>query len=340
MLCKLNHDVLNEIYGSRFKVFELAKQPVSGLRSIFRAFKGHIDGINEQSIEKIIQAVNQHEINKVFVDGSNLGGIVEALKKRIPEIHVFTFFHNVEARFFWGSLTRSKSLRALAVLAVNYLAERKSIRYSDHIVCMNERDSSLLRKVYGRGATDISPMSLFDDAQQKIEADIGIDEPFALFVGGGFYANVDGIAWYVEKVAPHVNIKTRIVGRGLEAFRNKLELPGKVELIGEVEHLGPWYHEASIVIAPIFDGSGMKTKVAEALKYGKRVIGTQEAFVGYEAVVESAGIVCHSAGDFIQALNAELDVNRDGIDEDLRHAFEDHYSFQAAKGRFSRIIYE
>ena len=40
-------------------------------------------------------------------------------------------------------------------------------------------------------------------------------------------------------------------------------------VVGEVESLAQWYHDAYFVVAPIFDGSGMKTKVAEALMYGK-----------------------------------------------------------------------
>ena len=45
---------------------------------------------------------------------------------------------------------------------------------------------------------------------------------------------------------------------------------------------------AALVIAPIFDGSGMKTKVAEALMHGKHVVGTPEAFSGYAADIVAA----------------------------------------------------
>lgn len=36
------------------------------------------------------------------------------------------------------------------------------------------------------------------------------------------------------------------------------------------------------MVMPIFSGSGMKVKTAEALMYGKFLIGTKEAFEGYE----------------------------------------------------------
>ena len=36
------------------------------------------------------------------------------------------------------------------------------------------------------------------------------------------------------------------------------------------------------MVAPIFSGSGMKTKVAESSGYGKTVFATSEAIIGYE----------------------------------------------------------
>ena len=41
-----------------------------------------------------------------------------------------------------------------------------------------------------------------------------------------------------------------------------------------VDCLETWYEKADVVISPIFLGSGMKTKTAEALMYGKPILGT------------------------------------------------------------------
>src|SRR5215211_106650 len=132
-------------------------------------------------------------------------------------------------------------------------------------------------------STDVLPMAIEDKLRNEADVPQGpLKEPYALFVGGAFYANQSGIKWFVENVVPEVSIKTCIVGKGLEALRGELERDGKVEVVGAVDELGHWYRNAKVVIAPIFDGSGMKTKVAEALMYGKRIIGTREAFSGYE----------------------------------------------------------
>ena len=339
LLCKLNHDALKEIYGDRLVLFELPRQRLQGIKSILNAFRGHIDGLDEETISKALLTIQSNDIAKVFVDGSNLGAFAERLKQWLPQVEISTFFHNVESRFFLGSLREKRTIHALAVFLVNYLAERNSVRHSDKIICLSERDSRLLQKVYGRPATHVSPMALED----KLPAgfDQGAKPPqekFALFVGGVFYANRAGIAWFVEHVVPRIEIKIRIVGRGFEDLRQELERDGKVEVVGAVDHLADWYRDAHFVIAPIFDGSGMKTKVAEALMYGKKIIGTPEAFSGYEDIADRAGRVCSTIDDFVAAIDSADDMVKAPFDRDLRSLYQETYSFPAARARIAKIL--
>ena len=339
LLCKLNHDALTEIYGERLVLFELPDGRHQGLTSLINAFHGHIDGLNDEVITRALQIIRAENVCKVFLDGSNLGGIVKVIKQSLPHIEVNIFFHNVESRFFLGSLRQAKTLRALAVLMVNYLAERKSVRYSDKVICLSERDSLLLRKIYGRAATHISPMALQDKLPQRdAQTFIAPRERFVLFVGGGFYANRDGITWFVKHVVPRLSIKTCIVGRGLEDLRPYLEREGKVKVVGAVDSLAQWYRDSHFVIAPIFDGSGMKTKVAEALMFGKRIIGTPEAFSGYEQIAERAGWVCTTAEEFVAAIDRVQNMALQEFDPELRALYEKTYSFSAAQSRLAEIL--
>jgi len=339
LLCKLNYDILKDIYQDQCIVYELEKHSISGIQGIINAFNGYIDGLTQESIRDILEILKLQNINKVFVDGSNFGQIVKCIKKSFPDVHVYTFFHNVEVRFFLGSLKQSRSLHALAVLMVNYLAEKKSIAYSDKILCINQRDNLLLKKLYGRSSTDLYPMSLEDKLPKNYEnLPTNIEDKFALFVGGTFYANRTGVFWYVRHVAPHISIKTYIVGRGFEKYKSELEKNDKIVVIGEVESLAQWYHDAHFVIAPIFDGSGMKTKVAEALMYGKKIIGAPEAFTGYEDITEQAGDVCHTVDEFVSAIETSNKIVMNSFDTELRKIYEENYSYTAAKKRLEKIL--
>lgn len=341
LLCRLNYDALVAMYGECLVLLELPKIRLHGLQSILNAFRGHIDGLNGEVIAKALHTIKTKNIRKIFVDGSNLGGFVKIVKQNFPKVEVCTFFHNVEVRFFWGSLRQARTLRALAVLLVNYFAEKKAVRYSDKIICLSERDSRLLKMIYGRAASYLAPMAL----QDKMPTDFcqnskPLQKRFVLFVGGTFYANRAGIAWFVKHVVPLINIKIYIVGRGFEGLKKELEYNGKVTVVGAVDYLADWYRDAQFVIAPIFDGSGMKTKVAEALMYGKKIIGTPEAFSGYEGIAGKAGWICTTDTEFAAAITEAENAVTESFYPELRKLYEEKYSFPAAVSRLAAIMQE
>jgi glycosyltransferase involved in cell wall biosynthesis len=320
-------------------LFELPIHRKKGLVTIIGSFQGHIDGLNDAEITKALKIIKDKNISKVFVDGSNLGGIVKVLKLDIPKVQVYTFFHNVEALFFWGALKNSKSPRALAVMITNFLAERKSVKYSDKLISLSARDSGNLMRIYGRAATHLSPMSLVDKLSSTYYVDQSAPhEQYALFVGGAFYANREGIKWFVKKVIPFITLKVYIIGKGFENLKPDLELDGRVQVIGSVVSLEKWYRDAHCVIAPIFDGSGMKTKVAEALMYGKKVIGTSEAFSGYEEVVNKVGWECNTSQDFVEAIRRVQKMTLPLFNLEMRKIYEERYSPVASKAVLKDIM--
>jgi hypothetical protein len=343
LLCKLNFETLKSLFGNRLLLVELPRARARSIGQMVNAFRGHIDGLDKDFMSAALSAIGAHAVEKVFVDGSNLGEFSRAVKSRFPQVEVITFFHNAEARFFLGAFRQSKSIRAFAVLIANYLAERKAVRCSDKVVCLSNRDSLQLQGLYGRAATHVVPMALQDQLQAygglRARPDLQT-ERYALFVGGVFYANQAGITWFVEHVVPRIDIKICIVGRGFEGLRQVLERDGKVEVVGAVKSLADWYLNAEFVVAPIFDGSGMKTKVAEALMFGRRIIGTPEAFSGYERIAGQVGVVCSGEEEFVAAINA-FSVQQDVSGQrELRAIYEAEYSQEAFKRKLALVLDE
>jgi glycosyltransferase involved in cell wall biosynthesis len=338
LLSHLHRKCLEALLGDQLVVHALDRNPIAGGHAIFQALRGFIDGVTPEAEQAVIARIAAADVGRVFLNGSNLGRIACAVKKHLPNVEVLTFFHNVEARFFQGALRDRWSARALAVLVASYAAERMAVRHSDRLIALNERDSRGLAKLYGRAATDLLPMALEDQLRPGVADPPGpIGEDYLLFVGGGFYANLAGIKWFIEQVAPHVAIRTCIVGRGLEGLEDAAR-NANVTLVGPVDRLDAWYGGAKAVIAPIFDGSGMKTKVAEALMFGKRIIGTSEAFCGYDALGPEAGWRCETQAQFVSAVREVEAMPLPRFDRSLRSLYELHYSEQAILDRLAHIL--
>ena len=305
---------------------------------IVERIMGRIDGITSTVEQNLARRLTDAPPDCVFIDGSNLGRLARALKKASVSVPIVTFYHNVEARFFFDAFRASPSLRALGVLAANTIAERWATCHSDFRVMLNNRDSQQLGKVYGRQGTHLLPMVVPDFYYPAAaQSDRPMIEKYALFVGGAFYANVEGLAWYAKNIAPRSPIPTIVIGRGMEAHRARLEQWGGVRVVGAIDDLAPWYAHAQIVVAPILSGSGMKTKTAEAFMHGKPIVGTVEAFEGYRRGISDSVKICETPEDFVQALKdaADFEVH---FNHELRSEYVKNHSENAMQVRLTELL--
>ena len=163
----------------------------------------------------------------------------------------------------------------------------------------------------------------------NIDKNVRTDEFTLLFVGGYFWPNIQGITWFIDNVMPKVKsqIMLYIVGHRMEELREDLTR-NNVTVVGSVENLDEWYNKADLVVGPIFKGEGMKTKTCEALMYGKRYLGTDEALEGYEGLNDYR---CNSANEFIQRINKFCESRPPKFSGEMRKLYEDKYSPQMAK---------
>ncbi|MBE2992949.1 glycosyltransferase [Sphingomonas sp. CFBP 13603] len=340
---------MHDLLGRGF--VDLALHPESARTS--NRLAGHIDGATQSGIAAVVAALDSHGADTLWLDGSNLGRIAQAVKRARPQVRILTFFHNVEARFFLGALRRARNLRAAGVLIGNYVAERMAIRHSTEVIVLSDRDGGGLERLYGRRADHILPMALRDQLgiripstqdqlatqdQPATQDQLAAPDAPLLFVGGSFYANQAGIAWFANAVAPRIKIRTDVVGQGMDAMRDTLERAPDMRVIGAVDSLEPLYRDARLVIAPIFDGSGMKTKVAEALMFGKRVVGTPEAFSGYAHDVVAANWCCSDAAEFVAAIAEARALPLRSYDAATRLLYERDHSPSATAVRLARIL--
>lgn len=341
MLSSLTFRIVKEIFQDQCYTFEIDSHskvyPEPSLMN--KIFKSHLDGISPLMINSINEIIDQNNINKVFIDGSNLGFFAKKIKAKFPKIHIFCSFHNVEAKFFFDSLIRKKSLKSAAILLANFLSERKAVLNSDHIIALTKNDSKNLDKIYGKFAHSIVPIALEDKFKSSflLNANENV-ERYILFVGGNFFANEYGIKWFTKNVSPYIEYKTFIIGSGFENLKSELEQSKNVSVIGRVDSLSEWYINAEYVIAPIFEGSGMKTKVAEAMMYGKKILATSQALIGYEDAHIEAYYVCNTKRDYVELLSKLYSKIPKKFNENLRQLYLKEYSHEASKTRLERFL--
>ncbi len=112
------------------------------------------------------------------------------------------------------------------------------------------------------------------------------DPHSVVFVGSFRHSpNANGAMWLLERVWPRVverypSAQLYLVGN--HPTPGMLQKHGKnnVAVTGWVDDVRPYLQRGSVVVAPVFEGAGMRTKVLEAWAMAKAVVGTPLAFEG------------------------------------------------------------
>lgn len=297
----------------------------------------YLAGLNESIEKQILDRIATGSYDYVFLSISQLGRLSKTIKRKFPQQKVICFYHNSEVHYAREFLRVSGIHHILFYLSVRY-NETLAARWSDYHITLNERDASLLEQIYGKKANLVCPTSFkdtFDESKVIVLAKEG--DISYLFVGVSFFANVEGIRWFINNVLPHVPGRLDIVGKGMEKYSKEFD-SDRVSVHGFVPDLSQLYYAADFVVLPIFCGGGMKTKTAEALMYGKTIIGAPEAFEGYR-LDEAATYVCKTAPEFIATINLLINKGRVApFNDRSRRLFKENYDENRTIVEFRKFL--
>lgn len=172
-------------------------------------------------------------------------------------------------------------------------------------------------------------------------------EPIILMTGFmGDPANEDGVKWFYHHVWPnlsrqHPEVKFYIVGAGAgRSLRRLAEKDRRIIVTGEVKDLRPYRNRARVFVSPVRLGSGLRTKVLEAMAGGPPVVSTSLGMAGIEA---QTGVNCFVADTpDIFAQNIEWLLNDRALAARMTRAASElvakKHSLESGLNRFEKII--
>jgi glycosyltransferase involved in cell wall biosynthesis len=206
--------------------------------------------------------------------------------------------HNIEHRVTQGGANVARGPRRLFSRfdAARILHEERSVwREMDLSLAVSEVDAQAMRDGGARrvgiclGGTDPVPL-------QAPPRRASGEEPLRLiFVGAGhYYPNEHGLAWFINSVYPKVReaVPTLLDVVGPEPNR-PIRAAG-VTYAGRVPSLESYYARAHAAVVPLFFGSGTRSKVVEAMAYGRPVVSTS---LGVEGLPVEEGTHYSGADD-------------------------------------------
>ncbi len=298
---------------------------------------GYYFGLTPKRVKEIIHLAQGYDV--VFVDRSVFGIVAKRLKESGYRGRVVCFFHNVEVVYFSAKYSNKFNPMRWLVVPCADRNDRWSCRYADRTIALSTRDDEELFRRYGRHADVLIPVAFVDRYKRDTHpSELTAEKPLCMFLGAYFPANVEGIEWFVKNVLPKVNIRMQIVGKGMEKLKEAEWMRPDIEVLSNVPDLEPLFEGADIMVLPIFKGSGMKVKTCESLMYGKNIIGTPEAWSGYELDYAKAGACCLTTDEFITAIYDFCQNPRPRHNAYSREVFVNQYSADRMVDKFRAVL--
>lgn len=118
--------------------------------------------------------------------------------------------------------------------------------------------------------------------------------------------NLNGINWFLDYVWPKViqenpSLHFSLAGRNMPKRLKQMKLPG-LSIDGEVEDAHEYMQSKSIMVVPLFSGSGIRIKILEGMLNGNTIITTSIGAEGIDFTENKHLLIADSA----EAFHAQL----------------------------------
>lgn len=198
------------------------------------------------------------------------------------------------------------------------IAKRETVvaREAEAVSLVAEEEAVLLSRAAGVPVRCLPMAVPIADVSVSVGS---VDQPSFVFTGGlDYHPNRAAVRWFEESVlslarATIPRFSMTIVGHCPDDAKEELLAPGLV-FAGYVEDLGAELRRHHGFVAPILAGTGIQTKVVEAMGLGLPVVATSEAVRGLSVEHENHCYVADSPADIVRCLKAVLDSHEEAAD--------------------------
>jgi glycosyltransferase involved in cell wall biosynthesis len=293
-----------------------SRKPYNAVRFISGSFK-----------KELIKLLKGKQFDVIQLEGLYVCPYIPVIRKYSNAKIVYRA-HNIEHEIWERTAAMAKGWEKIYFRILSRRIkklERGMMNRYDLLVPITERDGKILDELGNKKPRHVSQTGI--DSSVLIPNSKKLKHPTLFHIGSlDWTPNQEGLIWFLEKCWPKINdkfpeIKFYIAGRNAPYwFKRKMDLPNVV-FEGEVPDAYDFMNSKSIMVVPLFSGSGMRIKIIEGMALGKPIITTS---IGTEGISTTAGeniMLAETADEFVSSISELID-NREFFDKIGRNAIE------------------
>lgn len=289
---------------------DLRIKPKAAFINLFSKNSYHVQRFISLNFEnKLKQILGEETFDIVQLETLFMTPYIKVIRQ-FSDAKIVLRSHNIEhliwkrvAKFEKNTLRRWY-INRLANTLSNY--EKKTINQYDGIASISKKDIEyFIKEGCIKPITDITfgiDVENFNTNNSSLK-----ESQISLFHIGAmnWIPNQEGIKWFLENVWQDINavnnLELYLAGRKMPEWLLNSSYPNVI-IKGEVEDSKEFVNSHSVMIVPLFSGSGLRIKIIEAMAWGKTVISTSIGAEGINFTNNENIIIADTKDEFITAI--------------------------------------
>jgi polysaccharide biosynthesis protein PslH len=221
--------------------------------------------------------------------------------------HVYLRTHNIEHQLWSDKLKQTfnpikrflfHNIKSRLRKLENHIANKCT-----GIIAISKTDSDYFRTSTKYNRTIIHPFTF----RIIKPPELPLTNPIKFYFIGAmdWEPNLKGIEWFLSEVWNHQAINSiaefHLAGKNMPLELKTLNLPNFINH-GEVPKAEDFIRDKQVLITPLFEGSGIRIKILEAMSKGKVVISTSKGIEGIPALHHKECIIANDSNEFLEAM--------------------------------------
>jgi polysaccharide biosynthesis protein PslH len=304
---------------------DLSVKPLHAFLNLFTGRSYHVERFISEDFRRELTKILKEEKFDIIQFETLFTSPYLPLIRQLSDARVILRAHNIEhliwQRIAEGCTNPFKKLYLFYLASTLKRYEIKTLKLVDGVAAITEKDAEFFRSVAPETPVTSIPFGISSETTGR--SSISKPKPGlpTLFHIGSmnWIPNQDGIRWFLTKVWPEVStrfpeLKFHIAGREMPGWIKELNSNGVV-IDGEVPDAMSYIKSHSVMIVPLFSGSGIRIKIIEGMLAEKAIVTTT---IGAEGIDGKDGVHFLIANDVAGFMNAiEKCLKIPGLIEEL-----------------------
>lgn len=265
---------------------------------------------NKNYSDKLNQLLSENNYDVIQLEGLYLTPYIPAIRK-LSEALVVMRSHNVEYKIWEKQAALTSNI--LSKFYMKNLAKRikkmelNAVNQYDALLPISPIDAAVFQNAGCKIPMQVLPVGI--EIEDYIPDHTKQEFPSLFHIGAlDWMPNTEGLSWFFNEVWPllkekHPALKFYLAGRNAsEKFINSIHYKDVIYM-GEVDDAQHFIQQKSIMIVPLFSGSGIRIKILEGMALEKVIVSTSLGAEGIPVKDKKNILLANSREEFVEKIN-------------------------------------